>query len=298
VPHCGEDRRIEKAGSGLIDRDLGLHFPTEDLVAHLGQTIPGITWDMRNVTAAYQIYYRKRPCEIDVLACSNCHIRYANSQWKERSTSYQSDVARDGLNGLYGRASDATWVRRKAAWAGYACEVLGPIKGLEVLEVGSADGILAWQPASFGARMTGVEVNTNASNYARQVMGLEKIVTNPYAKDLFPEASFERIVSFHVIEHVPDFEAFIGAMAAHLRPGGKLLLQCPIVDANRHAVSSSHPLGLTAGLLARAFKQHGLVINSVERYRGQGGDVRLDPDINAHWSGISSGAISIIAERP
>lgn len=70
-PHCGKNHRIEKVAPGKTERDLGLHLSTEGRVAHLRQTIPSVTRDLRDVTAAYQGYFCKRPNEIDVLACSN-----------------------------------------------------------------------------------------------------------------------------------------------------------------------------------------------------------------------------------
>jgi 2-polyprenyl-3-methyl-5-hydroxy-6-metoxy-1,4-benzoquinol methylase len=294
-PHCGETDRLRWLSPVAIDRDLGLHFRTEDLVENLQAAVPNIVWDMRNVTVAYRLCFRSSRCKADVLACSKCQIRYVNSRWKERAVTYQSDVVRDGKHALFGRANDPDWVRHKAASAGYACEVLGPIKGLKVLDVGAADGIMAWQLAFAGAQVTGVEVNINAANYARRIMGLNTVVTRPYTKDLFPESSFDRIVTFHVIEHVLDFDSFIAAMAAHLRPGGLVLLQCPIADDQRQAVGNSHPLGLTTGLLVRAFKRHGFTIKSVERCRADMNEARRDPDVDTNWSGIIPGVISIIA---
>lgn len=43
----------------------------------------------------------------------------------------------------------------------------------------------------------------------------------------FPEASFDHVLSFDVLEHVPDYRAALREMARCLKPGGSLLLTAP-----------------------------------------------------------------------
>jgi 2-polyprenyl-3-methyl-5-hydroxy-6-metoxy-1,4-benzoquinol methylase len=301
-PNCGEQKTLRFVGKTNIDRDVGLHFPVEQLVDQLARELPNVSWDSRVVTVACRTYFKglEFGCEVDIIACEACNLRYANTRWRERSLIYQNSVVRDGVQGMYGRANSRHFVRYKASIAGYICEALGPIHGMNVLDIGCAEGILTWQLWFAGATVTGVEVSPTAQQYAKRVMGLRRIVAQPYTIDLFEEASFDRIVTHHVIEHVVGFDEFIAAMAHHLKPGGLVLLQCPIANHSHHAVSLSHPVGLTAGLLTQSFRRHGLRIKLVERFRAgaSGNSHRMDPDTGTSWSGIVPNCISIIAERP
>lgn len=102
-------------------------------------------------------------------------------------------------------------------------QTVDPRPGDKVLEVGCGQGHLTKALAARDIDILGVDANPNAA----AVSGSDR-VRHMYADALdFPEASFDAVISFHMIEHVPDVDAALTEMARVLRPGGQLLLVYP-----------------------------------------------------------------------
>lgn len=55
----------------------------------------------------------------------------------------------------------------------------------------------------------------------------------------FADASFDAVLSFEVLEHVPDYRAALGECARVLGPGGMLLLTAPFIGAEETLVRAS-----------------------------------------------------------
>lgn len=115
-----------------------------------------------------------------------------------------------------GKLRDPRHLRRIRAW-------VAPQPGERVLEVGAGIGQLVAPLRADGVDAVGVDVNPQAVRHA-----LTDAVEVAAADALgFPDAAFDAVLSFHVIEHVPDLGAVLTEMARVLRPGGRLLLVYP-----------------------------------------------------------------------
>lgn len=55
----------------------------------------------------------------------------------------------------------------------------------------------------------------------------------------FADAAFDVVMSFEVLEHVPDYKAALGECARVLAPGGTLVLTAPFIGADRTLVRAS-----------------------------------------------------------
>lgn len=51
-----------------------------------------------------------------------------------------------------------------------------------------------------------------------------------------PDACLDAVVSFDVLEHVPDYHAALGEFARVLKPGGRLILTAPFIAANETTI--------------------------------------------------------------
>jgi 2-polyprenyl-6-hydroxyphenyl methylase / 3-demethylubiquinone-9 3-methyltransferase len=110
-----------------------------------------------------------------------------------------------------------------------------PLAGKTALDVGCGAGLLCEPLARMGAAVSGVDAapeNVEAAKTHAVQSGLE---IDYRAGELAEQGlgKFDVVTSMEVIEHVTDPAAFVGELAAHLKPGGLLLLSTP----NRTAAS-------------------------------------------------------------
>ena len=113
-----------------------------------------------------------------------------------------------------------------------------------ILDVGCAFGTFLRLAANRGWAAKGVEISGFASEIARERGGLE-VFNGELSAAPFPEASFDAITFWDVVEHVSwPFDALVSAYRL-LRPGGVLLLT---TDAT---ADRAIPLPRAAGLTLR-----------------------------------------------
>lgn len=108
---------------------------------------------------------------------------------------------------------------------------------MRILEIGPHDGYQAeWLAQQFPGRrlhVDGVELNREAVaafNARRERAGLDgecKLGSALDAPRLFTPHSYDAVVAYEVIEHVPDVDAFLSALEAMLAPAGRLYLSTP-----------------------------------------------------------------------
>lgn len=95
-----------------------------------------------------------------------------------------------------------------------------------LLEVGCATGSVLKAAKLAGYQVTGVEISPFAASIARNELGLN--VFNCELKDApLSEASFDMVLAFHVLEHVPSPSEFLTLCAKLLRPKGVLTIEVP-----------------------------------------------------------------------
>jgi SAM-dependent methyltransferase len=114
-----------------------------------------------------------------------------------------------------------------------------------LLDVGCATGVFLDGMRQRGWTVTGVEVNAEAARYARERLGLE-VFADELEKAGYPDASFDVVTLWDVLEHVRDPQRTLGEIARILRrpelcpepdegraegrPGGLLVLSLPNPD--------------------------------------------------------------------
>ena len=121
-------------------------------------------------------------------------------------------------------------------------EALGGVGGLSLLDLGCGTGRHALWLAAAGARVTAVDFSEGMLSEARRKPGAEAV--RFLAHDLhqplpFDTASFDRVVSGLVLEHLRDLRFVFGEARRVLRTGG------------RAVVSAMHPAMFLKGAQAR-----------------------------------------------
>jgi ubiquinone/menaquinone biosynthesis C-methylase UbiE len=100
---------------------------------------------------------------------------------------------------------------------------LRPRAADRVLEIGCGRGFLTRQIQRIAPATTGIDLNPQAISNA-----VTDDLRNMDARALaFPNAMFDKIYSFHAIEHIPDLGRAFAEMDRVLKPGGRVLLVYP-----------------------------------------------------------------------
>jgi ubiquinone/menaquinone biosynthesis C-methylase UbiE len=109
-------------------------------------------------------------------------------------------------------------------------------KGEKVLEVGCNRGAMVKRIQNLGADAYGVDVNNEA---IQEGVTLNLRIMNATNLE-YPEATFDKVFSFHTIEHIADVTKALSEMDRVLKPGGKLLLTYPIEPGFLRGFSCVH----------------------------------------------------------
>jgi 2-polyprenyl-6-hydroxyphenyl methylase / 3-demethylubiquinone-9 3-methyltransferase len=143
-----------------------------------------------------------------------------------------------------------------------------PLKNMKVLDVGCGGGILSEAMSRAGATVTGLELASEVIAVARShatISGLKiDYVQEPVeAYALAHPHAFDIITCLEMLEHVPDPQAVVTAIASLLKPGGKVFFS----TLNRHPMSFIQAIvgaEYVLGLLPKGTHSYGQFIKPSE----------------------------------
>lgn len=103
---------------------------------------------------------------------------------------------------------------------------LDPRPGERVLDVGCGDGYYDALMAGRGAEVVGIDIHARRLATARRLHAGERatFLTMDAQAMTFPDAVFDKVVSFCVVEHFPHDERVLAHVHRVLKPGGALVL--------------------------------------------------------------------------
>lgn len=106
------------------------------------------------------------------------------------------------------------------------------VKGLSVLDVACGAGYGSHMLASEAKEVCGIDISDEAVQYAREHYSGQNIkfeVMDSRAIK-YPDHSFDAVVSFETIEHVPEPEVFLKEIKRILKPDGLLIISTPNLE--------------------------------------------------------------------
>lgn len=139
-------------------------------------------------------------------------------------------------------------------------------QGLRILEVGAGAGFISYKLREAGHQVTSIEPGSSYKKYWDHY-GIEVI------NDFFPTPKapgpYDIIVSYAVIEHIPDAAGFLKAMAGHLAPGGLIAAAVPndseeILSGDPGMLVHEHYFYFMLPAFARLLAAGGLDVHLVE----------------------------------
>lgn len=173
-----------------------------------------------------------------IMECSSCTLRFTqDAPGKDAMSAYyksedyisHTDTSKGWINKVYKQVRQFTLGQKLHLVEKYT----GKKKGA-MLEIGSGTGAFAARMKNSGWQVTGLEPDKHARDIARDT---QHIMLEPVEKlFMLPEASFDAVVMWHVLEHVHDLHEYIDKIRALLKKGGKLFVAVPNYTASDAAV--------------------------------------------------------------
>jgi len=119
-------------------------------------------------------------------------------------------------------------------WYDLVRNKIGPVSGLQILEVACGRGGFVRELARAGASVVGCDFSFSAVRVSKSKLGgngLKKIsdwlVQGDAQRLPFADATFDIVISCETIEHVPNAQSALNEMHRVARPGGRLFLTTP-----------------------------------------------------------------------
>ena len=100
---------------------------------------------------------------------------------------------------------------------------IAPAPGERILDVGCGKGHLVKALSELGVDAVGIDLNPNAA----EVAVVPRVRTMSAINLEFEDGTFDAVVSFHAIEHIPPVGDALREMARVVKPTGKVLVVYP-----------------------------------------------------------------------
>lgn len=191
---------------------------------------------------------------------------YPAGYWYTEGEAPRGLVARvKAIEAAYRRALLMSEVKRLTA--------IAPSGG-RLLDVGCGSGDIVKLAGEAGLAAQGVEFAAEAVAYAREARGLD-VRVGTLESAAYPDAAFDVVSLFHVLEHVPDPVATLAEARRVLAPGGAVVIQVPnfasaqsrLFGARWHAVEAPrHFHHFTPATLRRAVEASGLAVEAIDHH--------------------------------
>jgi SAM-dependent methyltransferase len=191
------------------------------------QTAPAVSCD--HPSASQEVLFPARDYitgdAFQVLRCRDCGLAHTDPLPPAEQMRNYYPTSYYGTERRFIKAIDWLLDRVNARKARRLAGAAGSEPG-SVLEVGCGHGLVLDQLRRLGWNVTGTEITEESSLYARQVLGLDVRIGDLRGLAL-PDDSYDLVIVWHVLEHLPDPEGQLREIGRILRPGGLLVVGVP-----------------------------------------------------------------------
>ncbi len=165
--------------------------------------------------------YRMDAFRLVILRCDDCGFLFVDFV----NTDYIAPV-----DSAWDYAAHADSLARKFDTYCNEMEKVFPLRGASLLDVGAGGGDFLNQAQLRGARVSGLDLDRSGIRFARDRFGVP-ILAARVEEAALPEASFDAVTMWEVIEHVNDPRATVHAIARLLKKEGWFVLSTPCLDS-------------------------------------------------------------------
>jgi 2-polyprenyl-3-methyl-5-hydroxy-6-metoxy-1,4-benzoquinol methylase len=168
----------------------------------------------REVATSYRLQRHTKNTEPFAAAiCARCGLFQDVYDWRAATRRQPSSAAHAAgrLDRLWDSEPEHAANRAKGRVFARALDEAGLVQGKRILDVGCGNGDFLRECRSLGAAsVTGQEfLHGDAISYARNELAIDDIRTVPFEdRDAWPDAEFDVVCSFDVVEHVHDLAGF------------------------------------------------------------------------------------------
>jgi SAM-dependent methyltransferase len=210
-------------------------------------------------------------------SCSSCRCLFMNPMPAE------SEIAAFYPNQYWWSASRPGLLRklealyRRIALRGHVSFILktaGHRRNLDLLDVGCGSASLLALMKKRGFHVTGVDFSSEAAAVAKIENGV-RVVVGSLTDGAFPNASFDIVTLFHVMEHVTNPREVLREVVRILKPNGSIVLQVPNIDSWQFGIFGAkwygldiprHVIDYSRDGMLRLLDDVGFVVNRIRHF--------------------------------
>ncbi|OPH57488.1 hypothetical protein BC351_02880 [Paenibacillus ferrarius] len=203
--------------------------------------------------AESKLYYRYP--RFNLMKCSGCEVIYRESLESVQHDQLIRDIYDENWVAMRDRYAVNT-LREHASFNTMLLDMFVQKKG-KLLEIGSGTGEFLWLAREAGWEVTGVEPSAVACEYANHRYGLA-LHNEIWHESIFEQGeSFDAIVFWHVLEHIPNPKSFLKQVKRLLKPEGRVLFSLPNLHSLTNAIlGTASPILVEEDHLCHYAKEH------------------------------------------
>ena len=115
-----------------------------------------------------------------------------------------------------------------------------------MLDVGCGHGLRLVSFRQLGADVHGMDFVSEPVEYVQNKLRIPAVCTDIAGlPGAFPQASFDLVTAFYLLEHVSDVDELLSSCRALLKPGGWLAIAVPLADSMQAAMFGSRWVSVT-----------------------------------------------------